>query len=267
LAGTAAAQGPDGDPFVAAVARVRPAVLAVGTYCLQDAPAARYVGTGFVIDDGRTVVTNAHNVEAVRQQDRLAHMAVYAPDSRPSDGRRVAVTAEDRFHDIALLRFEGPPLPALMVDAQTVPRQGQAVGIVGYPIGMSLGVVPAAHKGVVAAVVPAVRPLPEGAVLTPELARAIREPYLLYQLDLVVFPGNSGSPMFDADSGVVLGVINKTLATRTREHLLTDPSGIAYAVEARWVHQLLLRSRSERNAESPSTAGAPEAGKPLESKR
>ena len=237
---TAAGGHDDGaDPFVEAVARLRPSVLAVGTYALQDKPSVRYVGTGFVIGDGNTVVTNAHNVEAVRTRERLERLVLYAPEARPGQGRRARVVAEDAFHDVALLRFDGPPLPPLAMAAHSAPRQGLAVGVIGYPIGMILGVVPAVHKGVVAAVVPAVRPLPQGARLTPQLARALREPFNLYQLDLIAYPGNSGSPVFDARNGVVLGVINKTLATRTREHLLTNPSGIAYAVEGRWITALL----------------------------
>ena len=30
----------------------------------------------------------------------------------------------------------------------------------------------------------------------------------VYQLDATAYPGNSGSPLLDADSGKVLGVIN-----------------------------------------------------------
>jgi S1-C subfamily serine protease len=118
-----------------------------------------------------------------------------------------------------------------------------------------LGLVPAVHRGVVAAVVPAVLPLPRGAKLTPELAEAIRRPYHLYQLDLTSFPGNSGSPLFDGGNGRVLGIINKTLATRTREHLLSEPSGITYAVPAKWIQELLIQTGVSAKAIEHAGAG------------
>jgi serine protease Do len=168
-------------------------------------------------------------------------MRVFFPDAGPLDGRKATVVAEDSFHDLALLKFEGPPAPAVTF-AGGEPMQGQCVGILGYPIGTALGLVPAAHKGVVAAVVPSVLPLPKGAKMTPELAEAIQRPYNLYQLDLVVFPGNSGSPVFEEGGAKVLGIINKTLASKTREHLIDQPTAVAYAVPVRWARELLLKS-------------------------
>ena len=245
------------DPFVATSAKVRSSVLAIGTYYLRDKPSAQYVGTGFVIDDGRMIVTNAHVIETIRENDRLEYLTVFVPNTRPKiKGRRATFIAEDTFHDVALLRISDPPLPALELEVDEAPLQGQTVGVMGYPLGMRLGVVPAVHKGVVAAVVSAVRPLPQGAKLTPELIRARRQPYKLYQLDVVVFPGNSGSPLFDPTTGRVIGLINKTLAAKTREHLVAKPSGIAYAVETRWIHELLLRSRSAMQARRKKPLGS-----------
>lgn len=238
------------DPFVEATRRVRGSVLGVGSYAPKDTPSVIYYGTGFAIDDGLTVVTNDHVVEGIRQHDRLEQMRLFFPDGA-IEGRRATVLAEDRFHDLALLRLEGPPAPVLDLDGDE-PRQGQTVGMMGYPMGLQLGLVPAVHRGVVAAVVPAVLPLPKGAKLTPELAEAIRRPYQLYQLDMIAFPGNSGSPLFEGRDGRVIGIINKGLASRTREHLLTQPSGVTYAVPARWIAELLARSK----AISQSTQGA-----------
>lgn len=248
----------DEDPFVNAVAIVQAAVAAVGTYDAKDTPTIRYFGTGFVVGNGRTIATNAHVVQAIREAGKLDQMRVFFPDPERLEGRRsiegrsANVQTEDRFHDVALLNFDGRAEAPLTLSEQP-PLQGRAVGVVGYPIGTILGLVPAAHKGVVAAVVPAVLPLPKGAQLTPELAMAIRNPYNLYQLDMVIFPGNSGSPLFDARDGKVIGIINKVLAGRTREHLLDKPTGVAYAVPVRWIQTLL--DRSAVNNPSPSQPG------------
>lgn len=236
------------DPLPDIAAAIRESIVAVGSYHRRDTPTVVYAGTGFVVDDGRLIATNSHVIDAVRRRDRLEDLTVFFPDPdnvREIRGRSATVIAEDAFHDVAILAIEGPPARPLSLKlaiGEDTPRQGQGVAVIGYPIGLRLGLVPAVHRGVISAVVPAVLPLPKGAVMTPQLAAAIRQPYNLYQLDLVVFPGNSGSPLIDARDGRVVGIINKTLANKTREHMLTDPTGISYAVPVRWVHELILRS-------------------------
>jgi len=239
---------PTRDPFAAMVEANRDAVLAVGTYGFKDTPTGQYYGTGFVVGDGNIVATNEHVISAIRKKKKLDQLTLFLPGQRPGRGRPAKLIGQDKFHDVAILRFAGPSIKPLTLDMKGRPAQGQTVGIIGYPIGMHLGVVPAAHKGVIAAIVPAVRPLPKGTKLTPELAKTIQHPYQFYQLDLVVYPGNSGSPLFDVQTGKVLGVINKTLAAKTREHLLTNPSGIAYAVQIRWVDELITRYRKSVTA-------------------
>lgn len=230
------------DGFVNMIARIRPGVVAIGTYKQNDQPSVRYFGTGFAVAQGNLIVTNAHVVDALRNAGLLENMRLYLPDTTSIEGISGTLVASDAHHDVALIRPSRPILPALDLEMSRTPNQGETVGVLGYPIGMALGVVPTVHKGVISAVVPAVLPLPRGAKLTPELAEAIRRPYMLYQLDMVVYPGNSGSPLLDGETGKVLGVINKTLATRTREHLLDKPSGISYAVPVRWIQALLART-------------------------
>ena len=232
------------DAFVAATRNIRPSVVAVGSYLRTDTPTVKYFGTGFVVDDGTIVVTNAHVVQALRQSNRLDQLRVFFPDAkRDIDGREAKVLIEDVYHDVALIQFVGRPVQAVKLALPDDPDQGTTVGILGYPIGTRLGLVPAVHRGVVAAVVPAVLPLPVGVKLTPELQEALKNPYNLYQLDMVAFPGNSGSPLFDPTDGTVIGILNMTLATKTREHLFDKPTGIAYAVPVRWIHDLIRRHK------------------------
>jgi len=239
---------PPADPLPEIVSAIRSSVVAVGSYHRRDTPSINYAGTGFVVDDGHLVATNAHVVEAVRLRNRLDDLKVFFPDPdnvREIRGRSATVVGEDAFHDVAILRVDGPPARPLSLKlaiGDDIPRQAQAVAVIGYPVGIRLGLVPSVHRGVIAAVVPSVLPLPGGARMTPQLAAAIRQPYDLYQLDLVVFPGNSGSPLIDVRDGRVVGIINKALANKTREHMLTEPTGIGYAVPVRWVHELILRS-------------------------
>lgn len=237
-------QGQPEEPFVETVKALRPSVVAVGTYRRDDTPTIRYFGTGFVVEDGKMVVTNAHVVEALRKAKRLDDVRCFFPDGGQTRGREAKVLLEDAFHDVALLAMEGRPAPAVKLAEVGDPPQGRSVGVLGYPIGTLLGLQPAVHKGVVAAVVPAVRPQPSGTKITPQLAAAIKKPYNLYQLDMVVYPGNSGSPLFDARNGEVVGIINMQLAWRTREVLFEKPSGIGYAVPVRWIHEIIRRHKA-----------------------
>jgi len=237
-------QGRMQDALVQATKEIRPSVVAVGSYLRTDTPTVKYFGTGFVVDDGLTVVTNAHVVEALRQAQRLDSLRVYFPDARDVDGREARVVIEDKFHDVALVQFTGRPGKAAKLAPAEDPEQGTSVAILGYPTGTMLGLVPAVHQGVVGAIVPAVLPLPVGVKMTPELQAALKNPYNLYQLDIVAFPGNSGSPLFDPQTGSVIGIINMTLATKTREHLFDKPTGIAYAVPVKWIHDLVRRAKT-----------------------
>jgi len=239
-ASTSVAAGPSadpGDPFVDATALMRQSVVAIGTYNRRTRPTVGFFGSGFVIGHGNLAITNAHVVAAVEDQGLIDSLRVYPPNGGRAEARTASVLAADATHDLALLSFDGPPMQPVRIDTDE-PAPGQAVGVLGFPIGMKLGAVPAVHRGVVAAVVPAVLPLPAGQRMTRELAGAIDDPYNLYQLDLLVFPGHSGSPVYDGRSGAVVGVINKTLASRTREHLLDEPTAIAYAVPSRWIIRL-----------------------------
>ena len=57
----------------------------------------------------------------------------------------------------------------------------------------------------------------------------------------MAYPGNSGGPVFDADTGEVVGVINMVMVKGTRESALSNPTGLTYAVPVRFVRELLQR--------------------------
>ncbi|HEX5126274.1 MAG TPA: serine protease, partial [Rhodocyclaceae bacterium] len=64
-------------------------------------------------------------------------------------------------------------------------------------------------------------------------------PFDIFQLDATVYPGHSGSPLYDPDSGEVLGIVNMTFVKESRENALSQPSGISYAVPARYLQDLI----------------------------
>ena len=63
--------------------------------------------------------------------------------------------------------------------------------------------------------------------------------FRVYQLDATAYPGNSGSPLYDPASGEVLGVMNMVFVKSTKENVLSDPSGISYAIPVEYLQRLL----------------------------
>jgi S1-C subfamily serine protease len=63
----------------------------------------------------------------------------------------------------------------------------------------------------------------------------------VFQLDGTAYPGNSGSPLYDPETGIVYGIINKVLIKGMKESALSHPSGITYAIPSNYVRSLLQR--------------------------
>lgn len=221
------------------VDRVRPGVVGVGTVDRLRSPPNDLRGTGFVVADGRHVVTNAHVVTTPTAATHKEYWAVFAGRGAEARVRPVEILARDDVHDLALLRFEGEALPALEVDAGLRVREGSAIAFTGFPIGAVLGLYPVTHAGIVSAISPAAVPVGTARTLTAQQVKLRREPWDIYQLDAVAYPGNSGSPVWETTAGRVVAVLNQVLVKQTRENVLRDPSGIAYAIPAAHVRALI----------------------------
>ncbi|MBI5720173.1 MAG: trypsin-like peptidase domain-containing protein [Burkholderiales bacterium] len=233
----------------AIVARARPSILPVGTYSATANPRFGFRGSGFVVGDGQHVATNAHVLPAGAEAEPAARLAVLAQSAAPGreagDLRFATVVAIDRAHDIALLRFDGPALPPLGLAAGERPAEGKAVALIGFPIGGALGFSPVTHRGIVASLTTIALPAPTAAQLDPRaLARLRAGNFEVLQLDATAYPGNSGGPVLDADTGEVIGVVNMVLVRGSRETALSTPTGISYAIPVQHVRALLEEARS-----------------------
>jgi S1-C subfamily serine protease len=72
-----------------------------------------------------------------------------------------------------------------------------------------------------------------------ELIGRLKNPYLIFQLDATAYPGNSGSPLYDVKSGRVIGIINKVFVQGAKEHAITSPSGMTYAIPVRYLKKFM----------------------------
>jgi S1-C subfamily serine protease len=68
-------------------------------------------------------------------------------------------------------------------------------------------------------------------------------PFTLFQLDATSYPGQSGSPLFDSETGEVLGVVNMGFLKGSKDAAVGQPSGISFAVPIQHVKELLRSVR------------------------
>jgi S1-C subfamily serine protease len=232
--------------LVEVVAAAKPAVVAIGLYRPLSSPRFDFRGTGFVINDGRTVATNAHVLpDDATAMDQLA-LQISGERGAGQDGglevRSLTLLQLDRTHDLALLQFSGAPLPALALDPADSVREGQAAAFIGFPIGGMLGFSPVTHRATISSITPIALPPPNARQLDAGAVSRLRAArFDIYQLDGIAYPGNSGGPLLDSDSGQVLGIVNMVLVKNSRESLLSHPSGISYAIPVRYLRALLIR--------------------------
>ena len=235
------------------IAKVKPSVVIVGTFKPTNSPRFALRGTGFVVGQdqastGNLIITNAHVLAQPAELDLEAVLVVQIRVRHGEWQMRLATVVEvDKAHDLALLRFEGPAVSALTVGDSDQVREGQAVAFMGFPIGGALGFSPVTHRGMVSSIAVAALPAATASQLNDKSIRTLRgagDNFSIFQLDGTAYPGNSGGPLFDPDTGHVLGVVNMVAIKGIRESALTHPSGISYAIPSGFVQQLLERNRA-----------------------
>jgi S1-C subfamily serine protease len=92
----------------------------------------------------------------------------------------------------------------------------------------------------VSSITPIALPTATARQLDPRVIRSLRTgTFNVFQLDATAYPGNSGSPLYDMETGRVVGIINMVFVKGTRETVLSQPSGISFAVPARFLAELL----------------------------
>ncbi|HLJ61461.1 MAG TPA: trypsin-like peptidase domain-containing protein [bacterium] len=180
-------------PFVAAVARVRPAVVNISTQQSVQHPMGQQfspffgmpsgpiqqqaIGSGVIVSQDGYILTNAHVVDGAQQ------LTVTLLDGRTFKGR---VVGSDTATDLAVVKIPATSLPAAPLGDSSALQPGDWAIAIGNPYGLNFTVT----AGVISAMG---RTLPGG----PE------ETFI--QTDAPINPGNSGGPLVDTD-GRVIGI-------------------------------------------------------------
>jgi S1-C subfamily serine protease len=184
-------------------------------------------GSGFVLDTGGRIVTNAHVVTDGEGGERKEANAVFVefPDRNVVPAR---IAGFDPFADVALLEVEpdGFDLHPLKLGDDHELLVGQPVAAIGSPFGeqqsLSVGVVSATDRSVKSLTQFQI----EGAI----------------QTDASINPGNSGGPLLDAGARVV--GINQQIETSSGAN-----DGVGFAVPVSAVKRSLAQLERKGSAE------------------
>jgi putative serine protease PepD len=173
-------------------------------------------GTGFIIDRGGVIVTNAHVVKDAQQvQVRLSDKASY------TDAR---VVGTDVSSDLAVLRVDSSAAarlrPLTLADSDKV-QVGDATLAVGYPLGLNRSA--SASSGIVSGL---------GRSIDAANNFSIDK---VIQTDAAINPGNSGGPLLDS-AGRVIGVNTAILTAGGGGSV-----GIGFAVPSNTVREVVPR--------------------------
>jgi len=163
----------------------------------------RGIGTGVVIQDNGTILTNLHVVFGARR------VKVIFADGLEADADVIALRPE---HDLAVLRARKIPddLQAATMRSTHDLRPGDRVTAIGFPFGIG----PSVSHGVVSGLKREFR--------SPEGQRILTN---LIQFDAAANPGNSGGPLV-TDDGEVVGIVT-AIYNPTEERFFV---GIGFAV-------------------------------------
>ncbi len=198
-------------PVVQVVERVAPAVVNIaaesmvrqvdpffGNFFGGRARRTQSLGSGLIVDPNGVVVTNAHVIEGA------SRIVVTTREGRELEAE---VLGSDRDADLAVLKVQGPGLPAVPLGASGDLLMGETVIAIGNPFGLSHTVT----TGVLSA---------RGRTVPTESGDAAYTDFL--QTDASINPGNSGGPLVDL-AGRVIGI---------NTAIVSGANGIGFAIPA-----------------------------------
>ena len=171
---------------------------------------AQSLGSGFIISDNGTVLTNAH---VVKDADEII---VRLSNQRELTAQLIGL---DERSDVAVLKIEASDLPTLTLGDSDKLEVGEWVLAIGSPFGLDF----TATQGIVSALG---RSLPSDSYVQ------------FIQTDVAVNPGNSGGPLMNT-SGEVVG-INSQIYSRSGGY-----QGVSFAIPINTAMQVARQIESK----------------------
>lgn len=142
-------------------------------------------GTGFIIHEDGYIVTNAHVVESATS------VMVGWPDRYDRDECIAEIIASDKELDLAILKIDGAHFPVVPIDTSKSAHVGDSVIMLGFPAGEDLGL---SNVTVTRGIISTIR-------------NSSSQKTGMIQTDATLTLGCSGGPLYDLDTGTVVGVV------------------------------------------------------------
>jgi S1-C subfamily serine protease len=183
----------------------------VGLIVARTAKGTVHTGTGFIVNPGGCFITCAHVV------DDAVDFAICIDGTRLL--RKSEVIAMDTMADLALCWMadrNGSPDWLLLAGKDATPALGDDLGLLGFPLGVDLGLSVTYSQGIVNSL----------------RQRGDRGQVSVLQIDVGAAPGSSGGPVFRRKDGKVLGVLTSGLDVQERGMMIN------FAVDLRMLWRL-----------------------------
>ncbi len=173
-------------------------------------------GSGIIVSEAGQVLTNHHVVQACDAHEVVdEHNVVH----------KATLQAADTQRDLALLAVNKRFATIARVRGDITPRLGEAVAVVGYPLGTLLGSKPTVGFGHVSS------------------TAGVRDDPAQMQISVPIQRGNSGGPVFD-QAGNIIGVVAAKLdALKIAESMGDLPQNVNFAIRGEVMRAFLETHR------------------------
>jgi S1-C subfamily serine protease len=158
-------------------------------------------GTGFIVTENGYILTANHVVKEAKDKIQVYQSGKLQP-------YEAKIISSNNDSDVALLKIEGNRLPHVVLGEYDKFAEGLDIGFIGFPLIMNS---PITNKGIISG---------KGKFQFEENGEYID----IYTVDAFINQGNSGGPVFSADTGEVIGIINARYASVNENQFLKLPS-------------------------------------------
>ncbi len=128
-----------GADLVDTLKKVKPAIIAVGTYHPLSKPAVKFFGTGFVYSNDGYAITAEHVINAIREKDDIGNLSVFFPQTGSSRKIRAKIVIESHKHDLSVIKLVGSDFNYVNLGDSSKVEEGQSIALCGYPYGPVFG--------------------------------------------------------------------------------------------------------------------------------
>ena len=125
--------------FVDVVSGVTESVVAIGLYTPLESDGNQVLGTGFVVGNGKWVITNYHVVSKILDPQIVQHYVAIHGEGRAVTAQKTEIIDIDPVHDLALLKISNELKP-LKMGSETLLKPGNEIAFTGFPLGAAIAV-------------------------------------------------------------------------------------------------------------------------------